>query len=110
MPLSAKVEPSVDKKVEKILSGEWTIDDAIEMQVDEISTAGSVGSGPDQTLGTVRRTDEYEHLKKAYEEYLAKTDKEDSNKAVKEFFENFAPGYNKSAIKGFSRRMGLRKR
>lgn len=55
-PLRALTDEALNESVERYLNGEWDVRDLVEMHVDdvavqELSTAASVGSGPDRGLG-----------------------------------------------------------
>lgn len=59
--------------VDNIVAGAWTIEDAIEVTLDEISTSGSVGSGVQRSLGAVVRfKDEEKETMEEYQRYLNK--------------------------------------
>jgi hypothetical protein len=47
-PVSSKIKA----QVEKLLSGEWTVEDILEMAVDEVTTSAAVGTGPDKAMGS----------------------------------------------------------
>ncbi|MCI0528696.1 MAG: hypothetical protein L0Y56_14760 [Nitrospira sp.] len=81
-------------------SGKWSVDDVLEMQVDELSTSASVGSGPDRPIGRGDK-DTLVKLQRAYEEYLAKTRTEASAKSAKTFVLEATPGATSTLIKGF---------
>jgi hypothetical protein len=100
-PLPEDIDPTMQSRVDVILSGKWSIEDVLEMQVDELTTAAAVGSGPDRPLG-VSRDNRFEKLCKAYEEYLSKTKKESSSSVVREFLEGTAPGLDEKTVKDFT--------
>lgn len=60
--------------LDRLIRREWSVDDAIEAQLDETSTATAAGSGMDRSLGaTVRFKDEkLEKILGEYEDYLKK--------------------------------------
>lgn len=61
--------------LDKVIKGDWSINDLIEATVDETSVASNVGSGTDQKLGqTARFPDEkLEKILGEFEEYLRKS-------------------------------------
>lgn len=99
--LPDKIDESILQRVEGILSGEWSIEDVLELQVDEISTSGSVGPGVSKSLMTVK-DDRLKKLKGSYEKYLERKKRKSSPSSVKEFFNEVAPGSSESVIRNFS--------
>lgn len=64
-----------------LIRKEWTVDDLIEAVVDEVSTAGNVGSGTDRKVGSSVRwrfSEDLEKILREFEDYLKKTGKEAS--------------------------------
>jgi hypothetical protein len=58
--------------LDKVIAGKWSANDLLEMMVDEISTAASVGSGLDRAIGTtssVHATSDMEDLISRFKSY-----------------------------------------
>ena len=101
-PKAKGVAASVQEKMDAINSGRWTVEDVVEMHVDEISTAGSVGSGLDKGIGNRENEEEkWGKIVRKYEEYLAKTRTEASTSSAKKFLSETAPGLRDTAVKEF---------
>jgi hypothetical protein len=81
----------VAEKMASIDSGRWTVDDVLETQVDELSTAVSVGSGTERPLGS-KEKDKWEKLRKGYEAYLSRTRMEASRRSAKLYFNETTGG------------------
>lgn len=110
-PLMESVPEDLLDKMRAIETGRWSVNDVLEMQVDEedvgeTSTAASVGSGVSSKLGMARPVHPYEKLKKAYEEYLSASNKKHGKKTIKEFCEKTSPG-NDVIIPGFMKYLGV---
>ncbi len=78
------IDESVLKKMGMIDAGKWTVNDILESmideeEVDETSTAASVGDGIARPVGGMVK-DRYEKLKRSYESYLQKTGKNPNKK------------------------------
>jgi hypothetical protein len=105
-PLTETIPDDLLEKMKAIDTGRWSVEDVLEMQVDEegvgeTTTAASVGSGVPARLGVSRPNQAYEKLKKGYEEYLARSGKKDNKKSIREFVERTSPG-NDRLIEGLT--------
>jgi len=67
-------DPAIAEKVNKLLSGEWSVEDVLETECDETSTSASAGSGTDRAIGVVHPTkdDEFEKSMEEFMEFLNK--------------------------------------
>lgn len=79
----------------KVISGDWSVDDLIESSLDETSVSGNVGTGPDTAIGAITpvapfKDNKLERLFKEFEEYLSRTRKPATKKEVFEFTERRA--------------------
>ena len=72
------VVTEVDQSLmDRVIHGDWSVDDLIESAVDETSTSVSVGTGPDRAVGVVPpvspfRDDKLEKIFREFEDYLLK--------------------------------------
>jgi len=106
---SGRIEEGVDRLIE----GEWSVDDLIEACVDEVSTAGSAGSGLDRPLGgdrigagaqapvstKKRKQQQNERLLQRFSEWRRRTGSED----VAAFLEAYAPNLTPLQLRHFRR-------
>jgi hypothetical protein len=99
------VTPMVEKHVDEILGGKWSVDDVLETQVDEISMATNAGSGTDRAVGYSREKDQWERMIRSYEEYLVKTRTEASRSSAKRFLKESAPEAREELIQKFIERL-----
>jgi hypothetical protein len=58
------VSPLIESYVYRLMRGEMTGNDVVEMAVDEISTSASVGSGTDRAIGMVSPSGSDDEIKK----------------------------------------------
>lgn len=96
--LPALTDGGLQERIERYLDGSWTINDLVEMEVDsvaELSTAASVGSGTDRSLG-------HEEDEEKYEKILAQFEVYKRNQGLQEV----RPG----AVRAFAESMGLPER
>lgn len=104
-PLPKSVSGSIHEKMDQILSGAYTVEDVLEMQLDETdetTTAAGVGSGTDRAVGA-DKDDKFSKLMSSYESYLCKTRMESSAKAVEGFFsEAIGSNYDEELLREFT--------
>jgi len=101
-PLPKTIDPKILEKMEIIEAGKWTVEDVLELHIDEISMATNVGTGPDKALGTAPYRDKkLEKIRRAYEEYLRRERTESSTRSVRRFFEEYSPDSPGTLIREF---------
>jgi hypothetical protein len=81
--------------MDRVIRGEWTVNDLIESAVNEISTAASVGSGSDRAIAAVPpvypfKDNKLEKLFKEFEDYLHRTKKSPTKDNAIQFAERRA--------------------
>jgi hypothetical protein len=77
--------------MDRLIYEGWSADDMIELTVDEVSVAGSVGSGTDRRIGSHLRygfDDKLEKIFKEYEEFLARSKERSTPNKLREFGES----------------------
>lgn len=89
--LPSRIDPTINEKLDHLISGRWTADDLIEMQMDEISTSAAVGTGTDRQLGGGASK-----LFRSYEDYLARTGKKKSRRTLDEYLDESSPGLSEA--------------
>jgi hypothetical protein len=99
------VSESLSRKIDRLVEGDWSVEDVIETHFDEISTTSNVGTGVERPLGHM------ETLRKLLSWVRGRVDlevlsseeglRETARKVARRFFDEVLPDAPQETVEGF---------